>query len=137
MKAGDAFVSKRAQQPDAADSEDRFLAQPVGVVAAIEGTGERALGSGIFGKIRVEKVDGYGLPGAAHHRVAPSPNAHVSSAKVHGNDRIKRFENAFGFPGFRRFALPPLRVQMLVEVPAPWKQSNSVDREPAVGGGTQ
>ena len=57
MKALDLVIAKGAEHSDSPDSEDRLLTESVTLIPSIERVGQRSVPFGIFGKIRVQKID--------------------------------------------------------------------------------
>ena len=72
-------VTERLEHRRSADTEQRFLAEAVALIAAVQVAGESAVLRVVVGQVRVEEVDGNRIAAGASDRVEPRLQADAAS----------------------------------------------------------
>ena len=114
--------------------EDRFLAQAVAAVAAVESRGQRAIARIVAFEIRIEQIHrhGRGDGAGADHVVAPRPNLN-GAALDRNRDRPIDAEHARpGIPNLARFGLIAAPIEVLHEVSEVIEQRYADNRQPEI-----
>jgi hypothetical protein len=121
---------ERAQQPDAAEAQHQFLAEAVGLVAAVETMRERAALGVILVEVGVQQQDRDPMPVRAGIDI--EPGAHPDRTRRH----FHRDHGVLGrVPPVRRLDLAALGVELLAEVAGAADQRDEDDRQQQIRAG--
>jgi hypothetical protein len=112
----DEAVSKRAERPHPADSEDDLLAESVAEISSIQEMGELSVGRGVLRKIGIEEVHGDDSAPDAAHLVPPRPDRDVAAFEGHDDPRLHLLKKILHHPFDRLLALPSAPVEALMEI---------------------
>ena len=137
MKAPHVVVAERPEHPNAADAQHGFLAEPVVIVAAVEGIGEPPCLGVVLGEIGVEQQHGDDVAVEALDVVAPGTDHDAPAVDVNLAAGVEFREPSLGRPAHRVGVLTTVRVESLSEVALPVDERDADHSQAEVGGTTQ
>ena len=106
------------------DSENRFLAQPVALVAAVQVVRERPVPFRVGIEVGVEQVHRDDVTADAAHGVLPAPDRDIAPLDLHGGRGVHALERALGRPVRWVFHLVALDADGLAEIPLAIEQGD-------------
>jgi hypothetical protein len=92
----DVGVPILGQEFHSTEAENRFLAQPVPLIASVERVRQRAIFGSVFREIGIEQIDGDAVSTNSLHGVFPSPNYNRTmfdlnrDTAIHGLNHVLR-----------------------------------------------
>src|SRR5258708_4757625 len=119
------MFSQRVGHANATHAQNDFLLQAIVGVAAIKVVGESAVPTRVSVDVRIQKVDGHDVAGAAHQVVAPGANG--DGSVLNNNRGARSFFGAEvgGIPSLDFLRLGAGGVEVLLEVALAVKKRES------------
>ncbi len=133
----DVHVAQVAQHPQPPDAQDELLTETVAVVPAVEVPAELAVVGMVGFEVRVQEVDGQGVPGGPDDLVDPYPHLDLPSLKVDQDAVGQERQLVGGVPLDGLLLLPVVGVELLDEVALAVEQGDPRHGDAEVGGALQ
>ncbi len=132
VKAAELLKPECASHPNAADSQNYFLTQPVVPIASVQLVGHRPVPLGVIRVIRVQEVYRDRVSRYAADRVFPCPHMNGSPVDRHGNNGPGGLQIILDPPRHRDFLLSAVCIEFLFEVTLSIDESEGYKRQSQV-----
>ena len=129
------FKTQFLQHPGAPETEDDFLFEPVGLVAAVKRGGDLPVFRGVPLHIGIQEKNRHLAPGKAFDHVVPGLDSHRPPLDLHENLPAQPGHKRGRVPNIGMFDLPAFFIQFLAKEPLPGEQGHRHHGQFQVGPG--